>query len=74
MDVNHEKREEFIRASEERIYSWAISVGLPIEPVVKTSIYAELKAMYDAGHRHCNEDWKAEMEDMRIERELSERD
>ena len=74
MDIDQEKREEFIRASEERIYSWANSVGLPIDAVVKTAIYAELKTMYDVGHRHCDEQWDAYMEDMRQEHNLSERD
>ena len=74
MEINQEKREEFVRASEERIYSWAKSVGLPIEAVVKTSIYAELKAMYDVGFRHCDEACREEARDAGIERDLSERD
>ena len=72
MEVNKEKREEFVRGSEERIYSWAESVGLPIDAFIKTSIYAELKAMYDVGFMHCNEAWKDEMKDRAIERDLSE--
>ncbi|MCK9434770.1 MAG: hypothetical protein M0R32_08090 [Candidatus Cloacimonetes bacterium] len=73
METDKEKMEEFVKASEERIYSWAKSTGETIEPVVKTAIYAELKAMYDVGHRHCNEAWVAKAKAQAMERDLADK-
>lgn len=74
MEINGEKKEAYVRAAEESIYDWAKSVGFPVEAVVKTAIYSQLKSMYDVGFRHCDNAWEEYMEDMRIERDFSERD
>ncbi len=75
MDIDKAKQEEFVRASEKRIYDFGKTVGLEhIDPVVKTAILSELRTMYETGFRHCDESWDEYMEDMRIERDLSERD
>ena len=74
MEINNEKKEEFIKASVGRIVDWAKSVGIEISGWQLTALYSELKTMYETGHRHCNEIWEEYMEDARIERDLSERD
>ena len=53
-----DRKEQFIKASEERIYSWAEAVGSPIEAIVKTAIIAELRTMYDEGY---NSGWDTSM-------------
>ena len=75
METNETKKKEFVRASEQRIYDFGKTVGLEhIDPVVRTAILSELRTMYETGFQHCNEAWDEYMEDMRIERDLSERD
>ncbi|MCK9434958.1 MAG: hypothetical protein M0R32_09105 [Candidatus Cloacimonetes bacterium] len=72
METDKQKEEEFVKASVDRIVEWARSVDMEIPAWQLTTIYAELKTMYETGHRHCDEDWQAEMKDRGQERDLVE--
>lgn len=54
-------RDKYTEASEQRIYDWAKTVGLPIDAVVKTAILAELRTMYDVGYGEGHNDCMVEL-------------
>lgn len=74
MEIDDKRRLEFVNASEHRIQEFASALGGKVPAGVWTAINSELQTMYDTGYSHCNEKFEAEMEDRRVERDLSERD